>query len=173
MPGPAQGISEQPQGGKVQECFCLELGKGRDFMLQRAHKGVRDDGTEKDEKRSRGVDCALFLKPDSRDQRCRPAERRAVGQLEDPQRAGCRGTGMGASGLGPLTTYATQSCSGSECSGESPGGTDESTSQWVLAAPQNKERERSRQTSHGDSGPDPAAPLLGMSRSKGAASAGG
>lgn len=85
-----------------------------------------------------------------------------MGQLEDPQRAGCRGTGMGASGLGPLTTYATQSCSGSEYSGESPHGTDESTSRRM-----HKAWERSRQTSHGDSGPDPAAPLLGSPDPKG------
>lgn len=54
----------------------------------------------------------------------------------------CRGTGMRASQLGTLTSCPTQSCSGTEY-------TDQSTSQRVLAAPQEPGVQRLRQTSHG------------------------
>jgi len=65
---------------------------------------------------------------------CRLLESWAVGRLScgiaaGPTKGRCRGTGMRASRLGTLTACPTQSCSGTEY-------TDHSTSQRVLAAPQ-------------------------------------
>ena len=80
---------------------------------------------------------------------CRLVESWAVGQLScgiaaEPTEGRCRGAGMRACGHSTLTACPTQSCSGTEY-------TDHSTSQRVLAAPQEPGVARLRQTSRANS----------------------